>query len=239
MQIDEALVRRLVAAHMPEAGSLPIVALTGGWDNRSFRLGERLVARLPSADHYVPGAEKECRVLPLLASLPLPTPRLVASFPAGPDFPRPWSVLEWIEGETAEGMTGPAQATVAVDLAAFLRALHAVDPAAGPTPGAHSFGRGGPLARYDEEMRWALPRLGARGPSVAALWKRALANPFAGPPVWLHGDLHPGNLLVRDGRLAAVIDWACPRRATRPWICRSPGGGSTPTRAGRSGPRCR
>jgi aminoglycoside phosphotransferase (APT) family kinase protein len=115
--------------------------------------------------------------------------------------------MAWIDGDTAETVSGAAQVALARDLAGFLRALHLVQPAGGPPPGAHSFGRGGPLSFYDDEMRWALPRLGARGPSAAALWKRALASPFAGPPVWLHGDLHPGNLLTRDRRLAAVIDW--------------------------------
>ncbi len=208
MLIDEALVRRLVAAEAPEASALPVAALRGGWDNRSFRIGERLVARLPSADRYVAGAEKECCVLPLLARhLPLPIPRLVASFRAGPDFARPWSMLEWIDGETAENVTGEEQVRLARDLANFLRALHAVDPMAGPPAGAHSLGRGGPLSLYDAEMRWALPRLGSQAAAASLAWERALACPFAGPAVWLHGDLHPGNLLVRDRRLTAVIDW--------------------------------
>lgn len=208
MRIDETLLRRLLVPHAPDLGALPIVPLAGGWDNRSFRLGERLIARLPSADRYVAGAEKECRVLPYLAGrFTLPVPRLVASFAAGPDFPRPWAILEWIDGDTAEGVSGAEQSALARDLAAFLRVLHAVDPADGPPPGVHSFGRGGPLSVYDAEMRWALPRLGAREAATAAIWARALASPFVGSPLWLHGDLHPGNLLVHDGRLAAVIDW--------------------------------
>ena len=130
-----------------------------GWDNRSFRIGERLIARLPSEDHYVAGTEKERRVLPFLTPrLPLPIPHVVASFAAGADFPRPWSVTEWIEGETATDVTGDALTTLAGDLASFLHALHGVDPAQGPPAGAHSFGRGGPLSFYDAEMRWALPR---------------------------------------------------------------------------------
>lgn len=139
--------------------------------------------------------------------LPLPIPRLVAAFGSGPLFLRPWSLTEWIGGDPAVGVTGATQSALARDLTGFLRALQAIDPATGPPPGPHSFGRGGPLALYDAEMRWALPRLGERAVAATALWQAALASAFAGPPVWLHGDLHPGNLLVRDGRLVAVIDW--------------------------------
>lgn len=208
MPIDETLTRSLLTRHLPAAAALPIAALPGGWDNRSFRVGARLVARLPSDDRYIASAVKEAAVLPLLAGrLPVAVPRLVAAF--GPDalFARPWSIMEWIEGETAGGLTGDALVTLAGDLTGFLRALQALDPGIGPAPGEHSFGRGGPLIAYDEEMRWALARLGTWRASTMAVWERALAVPFAGPAVWLHGDLHPGNLLMRDGRLAAVIDW--------------------------------
>jgi aminoglycoside phosphotransferase (APT) family kinase protein len=208
MHIDAALVRRLVAARMPEAAGLPIVALHGGWDNRCFRIGDTLVARLPAADRYVPALEKEGTVLPILAPrLPLAIPHVVAEFAAGPGFPRPWSVLAWIDGETAGQVGGAGLATLAGDLAAFLRALHIADPTGGPAAGRHSFGRGGPLCALDAEMRWALPRLGDRAAAVQTLWVRALTSEWREPVVWLHGDLHPGNLLVRDGRLSAVIDW--------------------------------
>lgn len=208
MVIDEALIRTLVGVHLPAAAALPIAALPGGWDNRSFRLGDRLVVRLPSADRYVAGAEKEARALPMLAGrLPLAIPRLVTAVPAGPMIARPWSVLEWIDGRTAADVVGEAQVTLAGELARFLGALHSIDPAGGPRPGPHSFGRGGPLAAYDTEMRAAIARLGVRAGAAAALWEAALARPFTAPPVWLHGDLHPGNLLIRDGLLTAVIDW--------------------------------
>ena len=208
MEIDETLVRRLLAARAPDLAGLSIAAVPGGWDNRSFRLGDRLVARLPSAPRYAASAEKEQRVLPLLAPhLPLPIPRLVASFGADAPFARPWSVLQWIEGETAAGLNDAEQLALAEDLARFLRTLHGLDAAAGPAPGEHSFWRGGPLTTLDADMQWALPRLGPRTQAAAALWRAALSVPFVGRPHWLHGDLHPGNLLVRDGRLAAVIDW--------------------------------
>ena len=208
MKIDEALVRRLLAAHAPDLAGLPIAALPGGWDNRSFRLDDRLVVRLPSADRYVASAEKERHILPLLAPhLPLPIPQVAAAFDADALFPRTWSIMGWIDGQTAIGLAEDAQVALAGDLARFLRALHGIDAAPGPGPGEHSFGRGGPLTMLDADMRQALPRLGARAPAAAALWQAALSVPYAGRALWLHGDLHPGNLLVRDGRLAAVIDW--------------------------------
>lgn len=166
------------------------------------------MVRLPSADRYAAGAEKEREVLPLLSPyLPLSIPRVVAAFTAEPTFPRPWSIMAWIDGETGHGVDRADQVALASDLAVLLRAVQAVDPAGGPPPGAHSLGRGGAPSLYDDEMRWALARLGPRRASTAAIWERALASPYTGPPVWLHGDLHPGNLLVRNGRLIAVIDW--------------------------------
>ena len=127
MAIDEALVRDLLASQLPAAAALSITALAGGWDNRSFRLGDRLVARLPSADRYVASAEKEACVLPLLAGrLPLPIPRLVAHLAPSARFPRRWSVVEWIEGDTALAVSGTAQVALAGGLARFLHALASV-----------------------------------------------------------------------------------------------------------------
>jgi aminoglycoside phosphotransferase (APT) family kinase protein len=209
--ITPGLVARLIAEQFPQWSGLPVqpVALDG-WDNTTFRLGDALSVRLPSADAYVEGVEKEHRWLPVLApQLPLPIPEPVAKGAPGCGFPRPWSVYRWIEGEPAAAAPIPDLPRFAADLTAFLAALYAIDPAGGPRPGAHNFHRGGPLTVYDDQTQAALADLrGHIDTGLAAeVWQAANEAPRDGPPVWFHGDAQPGNLLVRDGRLSAVIDF--------------------------------
>jgi aminoglycoside phosphotransferase (APT) family kinase protein len=211
---DAELVRRLIGAQFPQWAELPVRPVAAsGWDNRSFRLGETMLARLPSAERYAPQVEKEQRWLPILApQLPLPVPAPLAVGAPGEGYPWGWSVLRWIEGDTAAAAAPPADLTgFARDLADFLAALHRVDAGAGPPAGPHSFWRGGLLATYDAETRAAIATLGDRidGAAATAMWEAALAAPWTSPPVWVHGDVAPGNLLVREGRLAAVIDFGC------------------------------
>lgn len=187
-----------------------------GWDNRTFRLGEELSVRLPSAAGYVPQVEKEARWLPRLTPhLPLPIPAPVALGRPGAGYPWPWSVRRWLDGETAAAAYMARRIddlpAFAADVARFLLALQRIDPTGGPAAGEHSFYRGGPLAVYDGETRRAIAVLRDRidAETATALWEAALAATWDGAPVWVHGDVAAGNLLVRDGRLAAVIDLGC------------------------------
>jgi aminoglycoside phosphotransferase (APT) family kinase protein len=181
----------------------------GGWDNRTFRLGARLSVRLPSAAAFAPQVEKEHRWLPILAShLPLPIPEPLAMGAPGEGYPWPWSVRGWLDGAPMSQF--PAEpAGLAHALAAFLAALHRIEAAGGPPPAPHNFHRGGSLAVYDAETRAALAALAGRIETAAAakVWDAALGSAWASAPVWVHGDVAPGNLLVRDGRLSAVIDF--------------------------------
>jgi aminoglycoside phosphotransferase (APT) family kinase protein len=124
-------------------------------------------------------------------------------------YPWPWSVYRWLPGEIASVAKIADLSQFARDVAGFLVALAAVDPTGGPGPGAHNFYRGGSLTVYDAETRQAVVDLGDRIDGAAALrvWDAALAATWAGPAVWFHGDIATGNLLVRDGRLSAVIDF--------------------------------
>lgn len=209
--IDAALVRRLVAAQFPQWADLPVEpVLPGGWDNRTFRLGEDLSVRVPSAAGYVPSVEKEHRWLPELASrLPLPIPAPIAKGAPGAGYPWPWSVNRWLPGESA--VTAPIDDMVrfARDLATFLVALEAIDASGGPAAGAHSFFRGAPPAAYDAETRDAIDALAGEFDPVLTteIWERAIATTWSEPPVWFHGDVALGNLLVEAGRLSAVIDF--------------------------------
>lgn len=212
VRIDEALVGRLIAAQFPAWGGLPVTRLAVGHDNRSFRLGETMLARLPSHARYAPQAEKEQRWLPRLAPrLPLPIPAPLAIGAPGEGYPWRWQVLRWIEGDTAAAAPVADLTRFALDLADFLAALQRIDASDGPPAGPHSFWRGGPLATYDAETRAAISALGDRidAAAAAAMWEAALAATWDGPPVWFHGDVAPGNLLVQGGRLAAVIDFGC------------------------------
>jgi aminoglycoside phosphotransferase (APT) family kinase protein len=213
VEIDAALVARLVAAQFPQWADLPIrPVVNGGWDNRTFHVGERMAARLPSAARYAAQVDKEQRWLPRLAPrLPLPIPAPLAIGAPAEGYPWPWSVYEWLAGETAAVAPIPDLRQFAIALAEFLLALQRIDAAEGPVAGPHSFWRGGPLGTYDTETRQAIEVLGERIDAAAAteVWEAALAAAWREPPVWVHGDIAAGNLLVDKGRLSAVIDFGC------------------------------
>jgi aminoglycoside phosphotransferase (APT) family kinase protein len=211
--ITTDLVSRLIAAQFPQWADLPVIPVElDGWDNTTFRLGDDLAVRLPSAEAYVQQVDKEHRWLPVLAPrLPLPIPRPVARGVPGSGFPRPWSVYRWLAGEHATIDRVEDLARFATDLADFLTALYELDPDGGPEPGEHNFFRGGPLAVYDSETRVAIAALNAEIDADAAteVWEAALAATWPGPPVWIHGDVTAANLLVADSRLSAVVDFGC------------------------------
>ena len=209
--MDADLVRRLVAAQFPHWAGLPVTPVVpGGHDHRTFRLGDELSVRLPSAEGYAQQVAKEQRWLPVLAPrLPLAIPQPVAHGAPGDGYPFEWSVYRWLEGEPAMAGTIADPVGLAVELAGFLRALGAADAAGGPPPGPHNFHRGGPVAFYEAESLRAIETLGDRIPreAVLSVWEDAVASSWAGDAVWFHGDVAEGNLLLRDGRLAAVIDF--------------------------------
>src|SRR4051794_17782477 len=156
--IDVALVRRLINTQFPSWANHPIRPCEpGGWDNRTFRLGDHMTVRLPSAERYVLQVEKEHRWLPNLAPLlpfPIPVP-LALGAPDG-DYPWSWSIYRWLNGETASRERVADLPRFAVELAQFLSALQRIDVTGGPPPGPHNFYRGGPLATYDQETRAAI-----------------------------------------------------------------------------------
>jgi aminoglycoside phosphotransferase (APT) family kinase protein len=209
--ISTDLVVRLIASQFPQWAGLPVRPVDeDGWDNATFRLGEGLSVRLPSAEDYVPGVRKEQRWLPPLADkLPLPIPELLAAGVPGCGFPRPWSVYRWIDGAPVTEQTIPDLPQFAGDLADFLAALYRIDPAGGPPPGPHNFFRGGPLTVYDGEVQESLDALQGHIDTVlvAEVWQAALRATWRGRPVWFHGDAQPGNQLAKDGQLCAVIDF--------------------------------
>ena len=210
--ITTDLVRRLIAEQFPQWSDLPVTAVKpGGWDNRTFRLGDRMSVRLPSAPAYVGQVEKEQHWLPRLApNLPVPIPAPLAKGTPGQGYPWPWSIYRWLDGEPATIGGGTDPIDFAQSLANFLTALHRIDTTGGPPAGESNFHRGGRLAVYDEQTHAALTTLTNRIDSSAQdIWASALASEWHGTPLWVHGDIAAGNLLVRDGLLAAVIDFGC------------------------------
>lgn len=212
--IDQALVGRLIAAQFPRWADLALTPVrSGGTDNVIFRLGPELAVRLPRHRAAAGQIEKEQTWLPRLAPhLPLAVPTPVALGQPVRDYPYHWSICPWLAGETAlERPPGDLDAA-ARDLARFIAALQSIDAVDGPAPGAHNSHRGVPLLHRDTSVLAALAQL--KGvidtDAAAALWEKTRdAAPWNGPPKWLHGDLHPANLLVDRGRLAAVIDFGC------------------------------
>lgn len=209
--IDSRLVANLVADQFPQWRHLPIAPVAdGGWNNRTFHLGADMSVRLPSARRYVAQIEKEARWLPVLASqLPLPVPVPLAMGQPAFGYPSQWAIYRWIDGETAKRERIGDLEYFALDLADFLKALWAIDAADGPPAAAHNFHRGGALSVYDGETRAALATLPDEVdvPLLTQIWETALSSSWQRPPVWLHGDVAEGNLLVIGGRLSAVIDF--------------------------------
>jgi aminoglycoside phosphotransferase (APT) family kinase protein len=209
--IDLALVQHLIETQFPHWSALPITAVEpGGWDNRTFRLGEDMSVRLPSAAAYAPQVDKEHDWLPRLAPhLPLTIPAPLAKGMPDSVYPWGWSIYRWLPGESAATAQPEDLAELAKALGRFLAALQCIDPAGGPVPGPHCFFRGAPLSVYDVETRRAISLLNNEIDSAAAtsIWDAALEAAWGGAPVWFHGDIAAGNLLLREGRLVSVIDF--------------------------------
>jgi len=206
---DADLVRRLLVGQYPQWADLPIARLpSSGTDNAIYRLGAELVVRLPLIHWAVGQVEKEHTWLPKLAPrLPLAVPEPLAMGEPAEGYPWHWSVYRWIDGESAHPDRIADLRQTADDLAGFVAALHAIDLADAPRSQ-----RGVPLATKDTEIRGAIEAMAHEfdAEALTAAWDEAITCPqWDGPPVLVHGDLSDGNLLVRDGRLHAVIDFSC------------------------------
>lgn len=209
--IDAGLVKRLVAAQFPRWSGLPVRPVAvDGWDNRTYRLGDAMTVRLPTGPTYALAVEKEHRWLPVLAPrLPLTIPAPLGLGRPGEGYPHPWAIRRWIEGDTADPAGIDDMAAFAEAVAGFITALQAADPTGGPEAGEHSFYRGTDPVHYDASTREALRDLEGHldTGAAAAVWEAAIDAKWRGEPVWFHGDIAKGNLLTRDGKLSAVIDF--------------------------------
>jgi aminoglycoside phosphotransferase (APT) family kinase protein len=207
VEIDVSLVRALLEDQHPDLSKLPLTEIGGGWDNRLFRLGDQWLVRVPRRALSAPLVEYERRWLPELAvQLPLPVPVPVRMGRPGRGFPWSWSVVPWLAGASLLHARLERPVRTAIDLEAFLRVLHQAAPVDAPL----NPWRGVPLPARTPILQSHLDQLGQAvdRAAVLAFWRRVVDTPmWSSPPVWIHGDLHPGNLLVSEGRLSAVIDF--------------------------------
>ena len=211
LTINVETVFHLVAEQFPQWSQRPITPVRSpGWDNFTFHLGDDMLVRLPSAAEYALAVEKEHRWLPELGDqLPIPIPVPLGLGLPGAGYPFPWSVYGWLPGEAADRLKISDPLGIAEDVARFLEALQRIRATGGPQPGIHNWFRGTTLRTYDSTARSALAELDDHIDVglAAGVWEDALAARWDGVDVWFHGDLAPGNLLLEEGRLAAVIDF--------------------------------
>lgn len=200
---------RLIVGQFPELSGKWISHLdTKGTDNHIFRVGEDLCARFPKVAWAASTAKREAAALPHFAGAPIAVPEVYGLGAPGDSYPHEWSILSWLPGEPLEdgALADPASsAHQLADFFAFVRSVPA-DPVF--RFGADNNGRGAPLAKRSARFQESLSRL----PNVNSdwanrIWAEALQAEPAGAPVWLHGDVHPGNVLIEDGRICGVIDW--------------------------------
>ncbi|WP_016697207.1 aminoglycoside phosphotransferase family protein [Actinoalloteichus spitiensis] len=206
-EITEDLVHDLLREQHPDLAGLPIRAVAGGWGNQMWRLGDALAVRMPRTRAAPDLLRKECRWLPVLAPrLPLPVPEPVRTGEPSARFSKPWAVMTWVPGEPLDRTSLSRSDHAAGTLAAFLAALHVEAPEDGPT----SEDRGGHPKEcadgFDGFFRAVVPD--DLADDVRAVWDDAVAAPeWEGPPLWVHGDLHPANVVVSEGTLSGVVDF--------------------------------
>jgi aminoglycoside phosphotransferase (APT) family kinase protein len=203
--IDESLVRRLIAEQFPHWADLEAKpVMSSGTDNAMYRLGEDMAVRLPRIKGATRNVEREQEWLPRLApALPVAIPAPLAQGVPGEGYPWNWSVVRWLDGENP--VVGQVPEMLAGDLAEFVTTLRRIDATGGP-----SQDRGVPLVKRDAHTRKAIGQLHGiiDTDAVTVVWEEVLRlKEWPGPPMWSHGDLSPGNVLVEDGRLSAVIDF--------------------------------
>ncbi|MFE7528372.1 aminoglycoside phosphotransferase family protein [Kitasatospora sp. NPDC057542] len=217
IRVDEAAARSLLQEQRPEWAALPISPAGAGTDNRMYRLGDQLLMRLPRTPGNAKAVRKEQTWLPRLAPyLPCRIPEPVHRGTPSSAFPLAWSVYRWIDGDEAGPGSVSDWPAFGTDLAVIVQSLHAIPLMGAARQGELSWYRGGGLHACDQWVSGCFDDCGTiEGldldiEQLRHLWQSALALPEpSGRQVWLHGDLKPSNLLVRQGKLHAVIDFGC------------------------------
>jgi aminoglycoside phosphotransferase (APT) family kinase protein len=207
IDIDEQLVRSLIADQHPDLSGLPLEYVHAGWDNALWRLGDELLVRLPRRAQAAPLVLNEQRWLPALAPLlPLPVPAPVRVGWPTTDYPWSWSIVAWLSGSPGDQTSISNSGDAAQRLGHFLQALHRPAPFDAPL----NPYRGVPLVQRSATLDDRLVELAGEidVDATRRVWDRACAAPpWPHSPTWLHGDLHPANTLIADGTLVGVLDF--------------------------------
>jgi len=207
------LARKLIAEQFPEYSNLPIVDVEKqGHDNRTYRLGDEMLIRMPTAADYALKVPKEQELLPQLAkrlSISIPAPIKMGK--PSSDYPYPFSIYKWLSGKSINllTLTDQEKEQLAFDLAKFLKELQAITDIEGPGPGQHNWWRGDHVSVYYKGAREQIAELVnfIDAPRALALWDQACATRWNKAPIWIHGDFAIGNILMEDGKLSSVIDF--------------------------------
>lgn len=215
LDITLELAKNLIKQQFPEFIKLPLQSVEiQGHDNRTFRLGEDKLIRLPSAKPYSLQVKKEQTWLPFFASnLSISIPKPIALGQPSNIYPWDWSIYNWLDGVSANtlALSDDTLNHIARDLAQFLKEMHKIDITGAPTPGLHNYWRGDHISIYDEQARTKITELHDIIDTQAALylWETAINSKWDQPPVWIHGDFATGNILIKDSRVRSIIDFGC------------------------------
>lgn len=201
--LDERVVRSLLSEQVPHLASACLRHVGSGWDNDLWRLGEDLVVRLPRRASAAPLILHEAWAFERLPDARVPhavhvgTPSDVFAFP--------WLLSPWTPGVPASDLPRAQRTGWAGDLADLLSSIHAVDAHGAPVNAV----RGGALSSRAEAVHARLRGMDDDAAAVvsSAFEEGATARPFAGAPALVHADPHPANMIIADGRLAALIDF--------------------------------
>lgn len=205
--IDETLIRTMLEEQHNDLSDLKLVRVGIGFDNEVWRLGDDLVLRLPRHSHGARLLMNERHWLSeVTKGLPLRVPEIIRVSEASSMFPWPWLILSWLPGTTADTgrlRNGPEAARM---MAEFLRAFHQKAPSDAP----YNEFRGVALEQRTKVINERLAALddSIDHEAIRALWQQAMMAPqWRSDNVWLHGDLHPGNILLERGSPTGVVDF--------------------------------
>jgi aminoglycoside phosphotransferase (APT) family kinase protein len=207
------LAKKLISTQFPEYAHLSVSDVEQqGHDNRTYRIGEDMLIRMPTAESYALKVPKEQELLPKLdkhLSIAIPTP-IKMGWPSA-DYPYPFSIYKWLEGRSANHvqLDDGLLEGIALQLATFLKELHSISDVNGPGPGQHNWWRGDHVSIYDKGVREQIANLEyiIDSDSALELWERACATKWNKAPIWIHGDFAVGNILIKDNKLSGVIDF--------------------------------